>query len=241
MESKKGSIHKGHRERMRERFDKTGFEGWSKVEILEFMLYSVYSQRDTNIIAHRLLDYSNKSFINLLNSADTFNMCKYVEDVGERTVLFLRSLRLFMDYYRNEQLKENPIKLTSANFAEFLQTIEFSDEREDIVLICLDKHMRTKAVIRLADDCDEDYAVTRVDKLVRAAVGEGASNVILVHNHPSGHRRVSADDIHMTIQTKNVLHPFGIHLVDHFIICGDEAISIVLTMAENMKHSGDAQ
>ena len=239
MANKKESIHKGHRERMRERFEKTGFEGWSKVEILEFMLYSVYSQRDTNPIAHRLLDYSNKSFINLLKSADSFNMCEHVKDVGERTVLFLRSLRLFMDYYRSEQLREQPIKLTSSNFAEFLQTIEFSDEREDIVLICLDKHMRTKALIRLAEESDEDYAVTRVDKLVRAAVGESADNVILVHNHPSGYRRVSAEDIHMTIQARNVLHPFGIHLVDHFIICGDEVISIVLTMAENMKHSGE--
>ena len=238
---KKESIHKGHRERMRERFEKTGFEGWSKVEILEFMLYSVYSQRDTNPIAHRLLDYSNQSFINLLNSSDSFTMCENVKDVGERTVLFLRSLRLFMDYYRSEQMKEQPINLTSSNFAEFLQTIEFSDEREDIVLVCLDKHMRTKALIRLAEDSDEDYAVTRVDRLVRAAVGEGASNVILVHNHPGGYRRVSAEDIHMTIQARNILYPFGIHLVDHFIICGDEAISIVLTMAENMKNGGNEQ
>ena len=241
MENKKGSIHKGHRERMRERFDKTGFEGWSKIEILEFLLYSVYSQRDTNRIAHSLLDYSNNSFINLLNSADNFNMCEHVKDVGERTVLFLRSLRLFMDYYRNEQLKEKPIKLTSSNFGEFLQTIEFSDEQEDIVLICLDKHMRAKAIIRLAEDSDEDYAVTRVDRLVRAASGAGAANVILVHNHPNGCRRVSAEDIHMTQQARNVLYPFGIHLVDHFIICGDEVISIVMTMAENMKHNGEEQ
>ena len=205
------------------------------------MLYSVYSQRDTNPIAHRLLDYSNQSFINLLNTADSFNMCEHVKDVGERTVLFLRSLRLFMDYYRNEQMKEKPIKLTSANFAEYLQTIEFSDEQEDIVLICLDKHMRTKARIRLAEYNDEDYAVARVDKLVLAAIGEGADNVILIHNHPGGNRRVSAEDIHMTLQAKNVLKPFGIHLVDHFIICGDEVISIVMTMAENLKHSGDEQ
>lgn len=238
MDKKKESIHKAHRKRMRERFDKVGFEGWSKVEVLEFLLYSVFKRQDTNPIAHKLLDYNHNSFVNMLKNADNFGMSEHIDGVGTNTVLYLRSLRMFMDYYRNEQLKENPIKLTSANFADFLRTIEFSDETEEIVLICLDRNMRTKCVIRLTEDSDYDYAVTKIDKLVRAATQSGAANVILVHNHPSGHTAVSLEDINMTMRTRDILRPFGIHFVDHFIVCGDEVVSIVMTMAENMKKTG---
>ena len=239
MDKKKESIHKKHRERMRERFEKVGFEGWSKVEILEFLLYSVYTRCDTNPIAHRLLDYSHDSFVKLLKNADDPGMSEYIDGVGRNTVLFLRSLRMFMDYYRDEEIKENPISLTSENFADFLRTVKLSDEKEEIILLCLDRNMRPKSLIRLTDESDYNFAVTKIDKVVRAATQSGASNVILVHNHPSGNRRVSVDDITMTIQTRDILNPFGIHLIDHFIVCGDDVVSILLTMAKNMGNNGE--
>ena len=34
-------IHKDHRKRMRERYDATGFEGFSPHEILEFLLFRI--------------------------------------------------------------------------------------------------------------------------------------------------------------------------------------------------------
>ena len=224
---------------MRERFEKVGFEGWSKVEILEFLLYSVYTRCDTNPIAHRLLDYNRDSFVKLLNNADDPAMSEYVEGVGRNTLLFLRSLRLFMDYYRDEEVKENPIRLTSDNFADFLRTVKFSDEKEEIILICLDRGMRSKCLIRLTEQSDYDFAVAKIDKVVRAATQSGASNVILVHNHPSGNKMVSVDDITMTIRMRDILNPFGIHLVDHFIVCGDDVVSIFMTMAKSMENNGE--
>ena len=53
---KKHNIHDGHRDRMRERFSKTGFEGMQEHEILEMLLYYSVPRRDTNPIAHNLID-----------------------------------------------------------------------------------------------------------------------------------------------------------------------------------------
>ena len=57
MEDKKvGKIHKNHRERMKKIFLETGIESFSDVEKLEFLLFFAISRKDTNIIAHNLIE-----------------------------------------------------------------------------------------------------------------------------------------------------------------------------------------
>ena len=50
------SLHDGHRDRMRERFLQTGFEGMEDHEALELILYYFFPRINTNPIAHRLIE-----------------------------------------------------------------------------------------------------------------------------------------------------------------------------------------
>ena len=50
------SIHKDHRQRVRERYLKEGLDGFSEVQVLELLLFYVIPRQDTNPIAHRLID-----------------------------------------------------------------------------------------------------------------------------------------------------------------------------------------
>ena len=50
------NIHAGHRERMRERFLTTGFEGFEQHQILEMLLYYTCPRIDTNVLAHTLIN-----------------------------------------------------------------------------------------------------------------------------------------------------------------------------------------
>ena len=49
-------IHDGHREKMRRRFLETGLEGFADHEALELLLYYAIPRRDTNPIAHALME-----------------------------------------------------------------------------------------------------------------------------------------------------------------------------------------
>ena len=49
-------IHDGHRERMREQFRKYGMDIFTDVQALEFLLFYVIPRKDTNVIAHNLLN-----------------------------------------------------------------------------------------------------------------------------------------------------------------------------------------
>ncbi len=50
------NLHSGHRQRLKEQFRDHGLEGFTDVQALELLLFYAIGQRDTNALAHRLLD-----------------------------------------------------------------------------------------------------------------------------------------------------------------------------------------
>ena len=49
-------VHDGHRDRKREQFLRCGAESFADHELLELLLYYAIPQRDTNPIAHALIE-----------------------------------------------------------------------------------------------------------------------------------------------------------------------------------------
>lgn len=227
------NIHSGHRDRMRARFDEVGFKGWSDHEILEYMLYGILPRRNTNPIAHRLLNSSGNSIVKLLkNSEDNMEFLTSIRDVNDKTVIYLRSLKAFIEYYRDRQIHDTRIVLTDDNVIDFIRTIEFPDNKEDMVALCLTGNMQLKCIARVTDMSGSDFATADIDKLVRVAARSGTDNMILVHNHPSGAGKVSPEDVNTTLRVQNILDAYGIYLIDHFIVCDNEVISIKMARAE---------
>lgn len=54
----------------------------------------------------------------------------------------------------------------------------------------------------------------------------GASNFILVHNHPSGNSQPSDNDLLLTKKIANIADLMGIKLLDHLIVCKNNFFSI---------------
>ena len=50
------SVHSGHRQRFKEQFLQTGLDGLSSHQLLEMLLYYSIPRKDTNPLAHRLID-----------------------------------------------------------------------------------------------------------------------------------------------------------------------------------------
>lgn len=65
----------------------------------------------------------------------------------------------------------------------------------------------------------EAATVIDVRQIVRTAISEGASALILVHNHPSGDPTPSAADIRETESLRNACETCSLSLLDHVIIC----------------------
>ena len=80
----------------------------------------------------------------------------------------------------------------------------------------------------------EDYMVTKgianhtlvhPREVFRRAILRSATSIILVHNHPSGKRTASKEDIAITKQMVKAGEILDIRVIDHMIICGDTYFS----------------
>ena len=63
-------------------------------------------------------------------------------------------------------------------------------------------------------------------EIARRCIELDAESCLLVHNHPTSNIRVSTADIELTKGVKQALFTLGIALHDHYLIAGDQCISI---------------
>lgn len=64
----------------------------------------------------------------------------------------------------------------------------------------------------------ENMAIVSPREIYESAVKLGAANIILAHNHPSGDKEMSQQDIEFTRKIKNAGEILGIKLLDHIIV-----------------------
>ena len=50
------NVHDGHRQRFKEQFLQSGLDGFNSHQLLEMLLYYSIPRKDTNPLAHRLMD-----------------------------------------------------------------------------------------------------------------------------------------------------------------------------------------
>lgn len=80
--AKESSQHKGHRQRMRARVEQYGLESLEPHEALEYVLYITNTRKDTNGLAHVLMDRFG-DFAGVLDASEEDLLT--VEGVGPST------------------------------------------------------------------------------------------------------------------------------------------------------------
>ena len=214
-------IHDGHREKMRRRYLETGLEGFADHEALELLLYYAIPRRDTNPIAHALMErYGSLSAV--LNAP--VEDLRKVEGIGESAAILLTLVpRISRQARLADAAQETVIGSTQRAGAYLLE--RFSGEtRELVYLMCLDRKGKLLACKRLADG-DVASAGLNIRK-VETVLLSSASAAILAHNHPSGVALPSPADRAATRQVQEALRTVGVELLDHIIVADRDFVSM---------------
>lgn len=90
----------GHRARMRQRMMKEGVDGFQDHEVLEFLLFQYLPRRDTNKMAHNLLDKFG-GFAGVLNADPKQLEC--IEGISDVTACNIAILKEVFVRYRRSQ------------------------------------------------------------------------------------------------------------------------------------------
>jgi DNA repair protein RadC len=98
-------------------------------------------------------------------------------------------------------------------------------EHEEVWLLTLDGRNGLLGASRIAQGGLHGCALTPRDVL-RPAVRDGASAIVVIHNHPSGDPNPSAEDLRMTEALAVACEVVGVELLDHVIVARGGATSL---------------
>lgn len=207
--------HTGHRGRMRERIENNGMEKLQEHEVLEYLLYSFVPRKDTNELAHRLLDEFG-SLCDVMNAAPEH--LRKVKGMTENASLFISVMpEIFREYVVCAKHKKEKIVLDSpSKVQEQMGSYFVGLNEERVYAVALDVQRRIIGE-KVWTSKKRDKVFVEPQEILEFAKRSKAKNVIVAHNHPSGSAHPSPADIDLTDDIKRLLELTGYKLEDHLI------------------------
>ena len=216
------AVHDGHRERLKERFRTEGLDGFTEVQVLELLLFYSVPRKDTNEIAHALLEkFGTLAQVLDANPADL----EKVPGMGSNSALFLKLLSAAGRRYQISRTESASILRTLEQCGAYLQPRFFGRKHEAVFLLCMDAKCKVLACKQVGEGSVNSAGVP-IRRIVETALSANATMVVLAHNHPSGLALPSADDIQTTKRLAVALDTVEITLIDHLVFSDDDYVSM---------------
>ena len=174
-------MHSGHRERMRKKILTTNGSEIPPHEILEVLLYSTNTQRDTNPLAHELINKFGT--LSAVFDADFEELLK-VKGIGVSSAQLIKMVPKIASAYMQDK-NSFPNKLITESEDAFYYVrphyVEVTDEMPSA--LCLNNSGKVLGFDKIGEG---NVSVTEISvrKLVEVALKYNAAQVILFHNHP---------------------------------------------------------
>ncbi|MDR1532269.1 MAG: hypothetical protein LBS62_08815 [Clostridiales bacterium] len=215
------NIHSGHRQRVRERYLSEGLDSFEDHQVLELLLFYCYPQRNTNEIAHRMLDeFGNLRALFEADPLEISSRCQVSENVG----VFISVISSLMRRYLSSRSEKKIILDSSRKVGEYAVSLFVGRTVETLFMLCLNTGLQLLHTAKLSEGSIGEAHVY-IREFVETALKYKASRVVLTHNHPGGSLSASANDISSTDKIMKALDTVNIDVLDHIIVSGDAYMS----------------
>lgn len=211
----------GHRQRMRERFYSEGIDSFQPHEALEMILYFTIPRKDTNPLAHKLIERFG-SFHGVLE-ADKNDLSDF--GLTENTVALLKMLPAFLNYYNQSRETGTPYLPDITSMGNLALSKIGTRPYEVFGMICMTAQ-RKYINFEIVEEGTVNNTSVSPRKVAECALRNKASSVVFVHNHPGGALTPSPDDRLMTNNLAAMLDSIGIRVADHIIVANGRFLSM---------------
>jgi len=216
------NLHAGHRERLRRRFLEEGLDNFEDYQVLELLLFQVIPRKDTNPVAHRLIQRFGS--LSAVLEADTKDVAS-IEGIGEKAAIFLSMIpQVTRRYFHDRVARDRPRLSSSEAVAEYLIPLMAGRSEEVFYLLCLDTQCHVVYPALLSEGTIKEAAVYP-RHVVEEAIRHRAASVVFAHNHPSGAVTPSPQDHQLTRVLVQALGPLDVKVLDHIIVAGNQIYS----------------
>ena len=218
------NIHSGHRERLRKRLLQNGItKNTPQHEVLEFILFHTIPRKDTNELAHELINRFG-SLTGVFDAPEKDLM--KVKGIGENTVALLKLFIPIAKIYIDEKF-DSPIDFNNIDeLGEYLLKKYIGYTNEVLSVVSLNAKGKMLGFDILAEgDLTEVAASKR--QIAEIAMRTNAHCVVLCHNHPGAIAVPSASDLAVTTVIQETLLSLGVELLDHIILSDNDYVSLL--------------
>lgn len=213
-------LHKGHRQRMRDKLLSYGGRVMQNYELLEMLLFYVIPCKNTNPLAKRLmLKFGD---LDGVFSASVEELCE-VEGVGKGVAEFLKTVA--------DLLSESNDEACDDSFDDYDKVGHFlveklSGERDyKTVMLVFDNRMNLLDY-KVIYDLEYSSGAVRAEAFIDFAVKTRAAVAITAHNHPYGPLFPTVGDMATNNAVSTALSMAGINHVEHYIVSGNRFLGI---------------
>lgn len=227
-------MHEQHRDRVRNRFLKEDIDHFDPHQVLELMLFYSVPRKDTNEIAHRLIDRFG-GFAQVLD-APVEELLK-VEGIGPQSAVLLKMIRSSYRYYQM-QITSSDVEFNRIDqCGAYLSARMNGRKNEEVHLLCLDGKKKLINCVKI-DEGTSHAVVLSGEKVLKVAISNNATCVILGHNHPGAFAVPSGEDVDSTKRLAKILLNAGIYLLDHYVVNDVEYTSMFESRLYNPEDFG---
>ncbi len=218
-------MHENHRERLRKKFMLYP-DSMAKHELLELLLTFCIPRKNTNTIAHELLN----KFGTLSSVINSSSSClRSIDGMGEISSMLFNLIKTIFRMCLEEKSvfnAERKNKKLTINDVLNMMFIKFFGREEEYIAATLFNSKKEIVFCDFIERGSQSFVDINVKILISLALKYDAKYVILAHNHPSTIALPSKEDITVTKQLENLLDVLGVTLLDHFILCEDSYVSL---------------
>ncbi len=213
----------GHRQRLRERFLKTGLDGFADHEIVELLLTLALPRSDVKPLAKELL----ARFGNLRTILDApVEELRCVRGIGSVTPVALRIIREAANLYLQQSAEGQQSFVEPEVLRRFWRAKIGALPHEVFQVGYLDSGYRLlRNGIETLEEGTVDRAAVYPRRVVEAALRRGAAALVFAHNHPNGSVTPSDQDKTLTRALVLAATTVQIKVLDHLVVSADGVFS----------------
>ncbi|MDY0040077.1 MAG: JAB domain-containing protein, partial [Desulforhabdus sp.] len=124
----------GHRKRLRERFERSGLDGFHDHELLELLLSYAIPRKDVKPIAKALLE----EFSSLSSVFDApVQSLQRIPGMGQQAALLLAMMPRMMERYQQDRWRHTPVFQSTQQAVAYLSTILGAARNERFYMLAL--------------------------------------------------------------------------------------------------------
>lgn len=215
--------HSGHRQRLRERFLKSGLAGFADYEGVELLLTLAIPRSDVKQPAKALI----ARFGDLRGVLDApLEELQRVEGIGTVTPVALKIIKAAATLYLQQSGEQGDVLRDPGRLADFWRMRLGALKHEVFQVAFLDSGCRLlRDGVETLEEGTVDRAAVYPRRVIESALRRGAAALVLAHNHPNGDPTPSEHDKALTRAITLAADTVAIRVLDHVVVSVDQVFS----------------